>query len=86
MSKQVKTLKRFQYEKSPGEVSNREVFILSVPSDAYFGIDLSEFDKDEKEFYLEQLKLLHSQVDQAIKELGLSHNYRMFLKRKVVDE
>ena len=78
-----KVLKKFKYEKNPGDVSHREVFILGVPSDNYFGIDLSEFNDKDKQFYLHNLELLSSQFDQAINELGLKQNYRLFKKLKV---
>lgn len=77
-------LARFQYRKSPEDISSRTVFLLSVPGDKYFGVDLSEFDEDEQLYYQRELEILAEVVKQGIEDLGLQNNYRMFSQNKVV--
>jgi hypothetical protein len=65
---------RFQYKKSPEDISSRVVFLLSsrvvfllsVPGDKYFGVDLSEFDEDEQLYYMRELEILAEIMKQGI--------------------
>jgi hypothetical protein len=75
---------RFQYKKSPEDISSRVVFLLSVPGDKYFGVDLSEFDEDEQLYYMRELEILAEIMKQGIEDLGLQSNYRLFSQNKVV--
>ena len=78
---------KFVYTKKTGSVSNREVFIVSTPSDLYFGIDLSEFSETEKEIYAAELEEIYVasklRVETEIEMLGLSSCYRNFKKEGV---
>ena len=78
-------LKKFRYRKPNGEESNRTVFVLSKPSDMYFGIDLSEFDEDEKSFYESELRKLYNGVEAAIEDMGLNNNYRNFKQSRIIE-
>lgn len=76
------TVNKFTYTKPTGDVSDREVFIISVPNDMYFGIDISEYSEEEKEAYAEALNDIYEEYNvllkEEIKQLGLSSNYRNF--------
>lgn len=74
----------FNYKKSAKDISTRAVFLLSGPSDKYFGIDLSEFPPDEREYYARELEILAETMKLGIEELGLKSNYRLFTESKVV--
>jgi hypothetical protein len=74
----------FTYKKSAKDISTRAVFLLSGPSDKYFGVDLSEFSPDEREYYARELEILAETMKLGIEELGLKSNYRLFSGSKVV--
>ena len=71
-------LKKFTYKKKDGSVSDRTVFITSLASDCDMGIDLTEFDDNEREYYLKNLKMLKEEYDEGIKQMGLWGNWRKF--------
>lgn len=73
----------FQYTKENGEKSNRVVYVISSPSDMYFTIDLTEFDENERAWYIEKIKEAYENLRQEIKEIGLSTNYRNFKKHGI---
>lgn len=72
----------FIYTKANGSVSERDVFVISTPSDSYFTVDLSEFNEDEQAAYTRALVQLYEdlkyQTAEAVQELGLSSCYRRF--------
>lgn len=69
----------FKYRKViGGEETDRAVFPISKPSDFLHAIDLSEFDKEEQEYYFKSLSNLFYQVKEEIDNLGLGNNYRNF--------
>lgn len=76
------TRQEFTYTKANGSISERDAFVISVPSDSYFTVDLSEFDADERDAYeralVELYADMHDEVTDAIRELGLSSCYRRF--------
>jgi hypothetical protein len=74
---------QFEYEKPDGSKSTRELFVLNKPSDSYFGIDLSEFDEEEKSKYNEMLAQLMQSVNEEIENIGLQHNYRRFKEERI---
>jgi len=74
---------KFTYTKKVGDVTEREVFVLSAPGDCVFGIDVSEFDDKDKEFYLAELDALFLFVKDRIKDIGLAQNYRLFKHDKI---
>ncbi len=74
---------KFQYTKPNDEVSNRCLFVLNKPSDSYFGIDLSEFNEEEKAQYNLMLEGLMASVAKEIENLGLHHNYRRFKEERI---
>lgn len=83
------TLNEFAYKKATGDVSNRSAFVVSVPSNKYFCIDLTEFEEDERVGYMVALKELYEthneSLKNSIKEMGLSGNYRQFLEEGIIE-
>lgn len=61
----------------------RDVIIVNRASDNYFMLDLSEYSKEEQEFYENGFKELHNKYIADLKELGVSSNYRYFNKDKI---
>ena len=82
-------LNHFTYTKKIGQVSERDVYIVSVPSNKYFGIDLTEFSEAEKEIYVAELEEIYrhykQKLEAEIQMLGLSSCYRNFLESGVSD-
>ena len=72
----------FIYTSVGGKTSERDAFIFSLPSDSFFGYELSEFDEVEAAAYAEALRDIYKDVEEsmyeAIDELGLKHNFRRF--------
>lgn len=78
--------KTFKYRKPNGDESHRDVFVISSPSESYLTIDLSEFDDDEKEEYLDELENAKQYLADIINELGLKTNYRNFRNDRIVND
>lgn len=76
-------LKRFKYTKANGDESQRTVFVVSPPSDGYLTIDLSEYDKEEQDYYEGQLQAIHNEFLEEIRILGLSTNWRNFKESRI---
>jgi len=72
------TAKAFKYTKADGTESNRLVYTLHPPNPNLFGIDLSEFNKEEQLYYIAQLNNLYDSVSEEIVNMGLSSCYRSF--------
>lgn len=64
------------------KTSERDAFIFSVPSDSFYGYELSEFDEVEADQYAEALRDIYQWYEEAlaeaVEELGLKHNFRRF--------
>lgn len=73
-------MKHFNYTKANGDVSERYVFPINMPSDMMLGIDLTEFDEKDRSAYVTQLELLYADVRDAIIDMGLNMQYRNFKK------
>lgn len=73
----------FDYTDAKGKHSHRHFWVLSAPSDSYYGYDLTEFDPDEREVYMEALEELMSDFYRGVSELGLKHNFRRFKEERV---
>jgi len=78
-------MKTFNYTKPNGETSTRNLFVLNSPSDSYFGIDLSEFNEEERSQYNKMLEQLMDSVKTEIVNIGLEHNYRRFKEERMND-
>lgn len=77
------TLKEFLYEKNRHDISKRIVWILNAPSDKYFGLDLTQFPMNEREYYISELERIDDMLKQEIENLGLKSCYRFFLADKI---
>lgn len=81
----MKEVKHFIYTKANGDVSERAVWPINTPSNMLFGLDLSEFDQEDREQYVQSLiELEHDYMD-AIYELGLGSQFRNF-KEEGIEE
>jgi hypothetical protein len=79
-------VKEFHYKDSKGKETDRTVYMIGTPSDKYFGVDLSEFDTEERMYYAQELRNLYAFVHEGIKDLGLKHNFRYFKKDNMVED
>jgi hypothetical protein len=70
--------------KPEGEISERYVWEIHPASDKMLAIDLSEFDENDRAYYVEQLKDIYETLKEDIKQLGLNSNYRYFKKDRIV--
>ena len=77
-------IKKFTYKKENGEVSDREVFIITEPSDNYFGLDLTEKTKEEKNTINDTLGDLYDIINEYIVAEGLDTKYRTFKKDRIL--
>jgi len=75
--------KRFHYTDLKGKESDRVVYPLSIVDDKIFAIDVSEYSAEEREEYGYILEAIHKQYIQAIKDAGLSSNFRYFFIDKM---
>ena len=75
-------IKEFNYTKDNGSTSDRKVFVLEKPSDYLFGIDLSEFDEEEANIYIEMLNKVVDDYKDSIKDIVTEYKlgYRKFKK------
>ena len=77
----------FTYTKDATHTSDRVLLALAVPTDKYFGIDISELDLDDQGRFACALANLNEayQADIAtlMKEYDIQHNYRSFLPPKM---
>lgn len=74
----MKEILEFDYEDAKGKKSHRVIWPITGPSDKYFGVDLSEFDQREREYYTQALNEIYAVYLAEIKGLGLGSNYRYF--------
>ena len=79
----MKNVVEFDYVDAKGKHSHRVIWPIAGPSGKYFGIDLSEFSKEERETYVEALNDIYAVYLEEIKQLGLGHNYRYFQEEGV---
>lgn len=72
-------LKRFQYKKADGSISERTVYQLNlVDNDKLLCVDLSEFSIQEQIDYSALMDEIHKNYIDAIKEVGLGSTFRTF--------
>jgi len=76
---------QFTYTDGKGKVTERDVVVYASASDFDSAFDLSEYNKDERDYFEEQLLELHEQFLADIKELGLSSNYRRFKTKNITN-
>lgn len=78
-----RVLTSFTYTKADGSTSERVVVPISKPSDMMFALDLTEFDAEERQHYLERINEAFYNFDCAIADAGLKSTYRNFKKEGI---
>ena len=76
-------VKSFTYTKKNGDISDRLVWVIKEPSDKMLAFDLTEFDEVEQDHIIKCLEELHEVWEEGIRDLGLHHQYRYFLKEGI---
>lgn len=76
-------VKEFTYTKPDGKVSERYVWELNPITDMLFALDLTEFDQDERDYYISRLEMLNEDMRDAIIEIGLASQYRNFKSERI---
>lgn len=75
---------RFTYTKASGGVSHRNLVVLRKPSNAYFGIDVTDIEDIEVSIKLaEFIAKQNEELSQYISEQKLTGRYRTFLTEGV---
>lgn len=69
---------KFNYTDAKDKHTTRIAYILHAPSDKFLALDLTEFDKEEQDQYIAELEELDEAFKEAIKEIGLSKQFRYF--------
>ena len=70
----------FTYTKKNGDVSDRNLVVLRKPSETYFGVDVTDANKETVDTLVEFLEQQKSHLENELAELGLRFKYRTFLK------
>lgn len=78
-------VKSFTYKDAKGKVTQRKVWEVHPATDLMLALDLSEYDEEEQEFFIEQLQWLDETFANFISELGLKSNYRTFKKERITE-
>lgn len=80
-------LMEFTYTKSPTDVSRRVFIPLSVPSNKYFGIDVSDLDVEDQAFVMSEIELIEEEKQTAIAKVmekyDIRTQFRSFLEEKM---
>lgn len=76
-------LKEFSYKDAKNVVTQRLVYEVHPASDSCLALDLTEFNKAEREYYVEQLERVDDMVKQEIREIGLNAQYRRFKEDRI---
>jgi len=78
-------MKRFNYTDLKGKKTTRIVHPIGIIDDKMFCVDLSEYTAEEREEFMYVLDSIHKQYISAIKEVGLSSNFRNFFIDKMTE-
>ena len=77
----------FTYTKTPTDITDRVVIVLSTPSNKYFGIDVSDLDMEDQALVDEEIRRATESYNDRIKEImtkfDIRTNYRSFLLEKM---
>ena len=68
----------FLYTKTNGDTSERVVLQLYGMNSNLMGLDISEFDEDERDVYEAEIERAHANFMDEIKDIGLGSNWRQF--------
>ena len=80
---------KFTYQDLKGKVTEREVLVVSEPTNKVSGIDISELGPDEQqefaEAYQQLLNTFVAEVNALKAAWDVKHNYRQFLADKITN-
>jgi len=81
---------KFQYSKTPTEITNRKAVVLTEPSNNYFTIDITEFNDEELDELEAGLAEYQEKIEEAftartkwIRKAGFNSYFRSFNKDKM---
>lgn len=82
------TILSFEYQKKDSETYKEKVFIpIHMPSDKYFGIDITELDFEDQGVISAKLEALQikyrADIEELMSEYDLKHCYRYFFPEKM---
>lgn len=73
----------FDYTKASGDVSKRDVLVVSEPTNVVFGIDLSELNPDDMAEFLEDYRKVFDAKQRELAEVmakyDLANRFRRFI-------
>ena len=70
---------KFNYVDSKGKTTrDRVAVVIAPPSDCYMCIDVTEYEPEDREYYLKEIEEAHAVFLQNIADIGLSSNWRRF--------
>ena len=82
-------LAKFEYTDTKGKTTQREVFVLGMPTNKLNGIDVSELSEEEQAVFAFEYDMLveqfHKQVDELKARFDVVHNFRQFLETGIKD-
>ena len=78
-----KIMIEFTYKKDNGDISHRKLMVLNEPSDLYFGVDVTNVDKDTTEELNMLMKKQGRELEEFLVEKSLTSKYRSFKKNGV---
>lgn len=82
-------LMEFTYAKSPTDISRRVFIPLSVPSNKYFGIDVSDLDVEDQALVMGEIEEIEREKQEAISKVMAKYDirtqFRSFLEEKMSD-
>lgn len=77
-------LAKFEYTDTKGKITQREVFVVTMPTNKLSGIDVTELTEEEQAVFAIEYDALvdefHSKVDALKKQFDITHNFRQFLE------
>lgn len=74
-------LYQITYKKENGEVSERPVYVLQVPTDLYLCMDLTDLDLEQVKL---QLEAATTSFNEKLKEHGLYERFRNFKTDRIL--
>ena len=83
------TIMAFKYQKDEDKLVDKVFVPITVPSEKYFGIDVTELDIDDQVSFEEEMNLIFLDQKDKIADLmnrfDLKHKYRYFFANKMQD-
>ena len=80
-------LASFVYTDTKGKITNREVFVVGMPTNKLNGIDVTELSAEDQALfsfeYDQLLEEFHNKVDALQKRFDVQYNFRQFLESRM---